>query len=169
MIVVGVIIFVAVVAGLYKARKESACYTSFETTLSVKGIFVAIVFFSHFRTYPGIIPNYDFPVIWLCDQLGQMMVAVFLFYSGYGVFESVKTKGLSYVKKFPRKRILKFLLQFDVAVMCFLGVGIALGEDFSLTRIVLSLIAWDDLGNSNWFVFAILCELPKFLHLKQVA
>ena len=157
MIVVGIVVLVAFVAGLYRARKERQEYTSFETTLSVKGAFVALVFCSHFRTYPTLIPFYDQPIICICDYLGQMMVAMFLFYSGYGILESLKRKGPEYIQKFPQKRILKVLVQFDIAVLCFLALGFFLGEQFSAKRVLLSLIAWDDLKNSNWYIFAILC------------
>ena len=32
-----------------------------------------------------------------CDYLGQLMVALFLFYSGYGIYEAIKRKGYEYV------------------------------------------------------------------------
>lgn len=157
MIVVVGVILVAFVVGLGKTRKEGGGYTSFETTLSVKGLFVTLVFCTHFRTYPAVIPFFDQPIVCLCDHLGQLMVAMFLFYSGYGILESVKRKGPEYIQKFPQKRILKVLVQFDVAVLCFWALGIFLGEQFPVKRVLLSLIAWDDLKNSNWYIFAILC------------
>lgn len=39
----------------------------------------------------------------------------------------------------------------------FLCARLFLGEQFPAKRVLLSLIAWDDLRNSNWYVFAILC------------
>lgn len=156
MIFLGIGLLFAIFFGLRNGR-NGVSYTSFECTQSLKGIFVLIVFFSHFRTYPPVVPDCDQPIVWLCNLLGQKMVAIFLFLSGYGVYESIKKKGLAYIDRFPRKRILKVLAQFDLAVLFFLLLGLSLGETFSLKKIFLSLVAWDNLGNSNWFIFAVLC------------
>lgn len=156
MIFLGIGLLFAIFMGLRNGR-NSVSYTSFECTQSVKGIFVLIVFFSHFRTYPPVVPAWDQSIIWLCNLLSQKMVAIFLFLSGYGIYESIKKKGIAYIEQFPQKRILKVLAQFDLAVLCSLLLGLFLGETFSLKKIFLSLIAWENLGNSNWFIFAILC------------
>ena len=93
-----------------------------------------------------------------CRWLGQLMVVPFLFYSGYGIFESVKKNGVSYVLLFKKKRILKTLFHFDLAVILFLVYDVFLApEKLSVLKVVTSLVAWDSVGNSNWFVFAILC------------
>ena len=88
--------------------------------------------------------------------LGQMMVAVFLFYSGYGIFVSASEKGKKYIKDFPKKRILKTYLFFAAAVLLYLIVGLLRGKSFATSQIALSFIGWESLGNSNWFMFAII-------------
>lgn len=42
---------------------------------------------------------------------------VFLFYSGYGIMESIKNKGEKYISTVPKKRILNVLVNFDIAVL----------------------------------------------------
>lgn len=127
-------------------------------TQTIKGVFVLTVFFSHFCSYVAFDRWFDVPMLRWCRWWGQLMVVPFLFYSGYGVFESAGKKGLSYVGAFPRKRILKTLLHFDMAVLLFLVFDVIFAPDrLSLPAILQSLVAWDSLGNSNWFVFAILC------------
>ena len=85
------------------------------------------------------------------------MVAPFLLYSGYGIFESVKKKGEAYIKDFPKKRILKTLIHFDFAVILFLILDLIIERQVSIFDFLLSLTAWESIGNSNWFIFAILC------------
>ena len=132
-------------------------YSSVSQTRSIKGVFVITVFFYHFTSYVHLESWYDLPLRFYCSCFGQLMVAPFFFYSGYGIFESIKTKGHGYIQTFPKNRILKTLLHFDFAVCLFLLLDLLIGERVSISRFVLSLTAWDSIGNSNWFIFAILC------------
>ncbi len=84
------------------------------------------------------------------------MVAPFMFYSGYGVMESIKRKGSGYVKSFPKKRVLKTLINFDFAIILFLILNVILSKTVTLKQLVLSFIGWDSIGNSNWYIFIIL-------------
>lgn len=133
-------------------------YNSMPQTQAIKGFFVVTIFFSHFCSYIQFEQWYDKILQEYCQFLGQLMVAPFLFYSGYGIFESVKKKGLAYIKDFPKKRILKTLLHFDFAVILFLLLDFIIDRSVSIVEFLYALIAWESIGNSNWFVFAILCE-----------
>lgn len=46
----------------------------------------------------------------LIKSAGQLIVVMFLFYSGYGVMESVRSKGTAYIKSIPFKRVLSTLV-----------------------------------------------------------
>ena len=131
-------------------------YISISQTQTIKGFFVITVFFSHFCSYVSLDIWYD-SVVRVCRYLGQLMVVPFLFYSGYGIFESVKKKKENYIKQFPKKRILKVLLHFDLAVLLFLVLDALINQPVSLYKFTLSLVAWEAIGNSAWFIFAILC------------
>lgn len=131
-------------------------YMTPSTTLSIKGVFVVLIFLSHFLSYVDVSEFYDVSARSVCSFLGQMIVVPFLFYSGYGVYEAIKAKGIDYVRGFPKKRILKVLLHFDFAVILFLILQYCLGNNFETTKILLSFLAWDSIGNSNWFIFAII-------------
>ena len=94
----------------------------------------------------------------------QLMVVMFLFYSGYGVMESIKKKKNDYIKSIPRHRVLNTLINFDIAVCLFLIVDLIIDNKVTLPQFMLSLIAWDSVGNSNWYIFAILlCYLSTWL------
>ncbi len=123
-------------------------------TNCIKGFFVLMVFVSHSRNYMTLTPADDVAVT-IVTYLGQLMVAPFLFYSGYGVMESIKRKGLPYVKSIPIRRALKTLLHFDIAVLLFLIVRSAMGVKYSLQHILLAFTTWTSLGNSNWYIMAI--------------
>lgn len=159
MIVFLAILFLLVAGGLFvRPQGGVEAALSKEQTRVVKGIFVITVFFSHFCSYVTFSRWFDKPMIIYCHWLGQLMVVPFLLYSGYGVFESAKKKGAGYVKSLPRKRILKTLVHFDLALLLFVAFDACFAPDrLSVANVLSSLLAWSDVGNSNWFIFAILC------------
>lgn len=152
------IIFILLILTSVKVAKNDLSYSlSIYQTQAIKGIFVITIFFSHFCSYVVFDKWFDIPLRDYCRWFGQLMVAPFLFYSGYGIFESVKLKGVDYVRFFPKKRILKTLLHFDLAVVLFLVLDAYIQKTVSLSNFIFALIGWESIGNSNWFVFAILC------------
>lgn len=151
------LLFVLILASVKIKTETFAAACSVSQTQAIKGIFVITVFFSHFCSYVHIEAWYDKPLQAYCIFLGQLMVAPFLLYSGYGIFESVKKKGDAYIKDFPKKRILKTLIHFDFAVILFLILDLIIERQVSIPDFLLSLTAWESIGNSNWFIFAILC------------
>ena len=70
--------------------------------------------------------------------------------------ESIKQKKEPYVRSIPRHRILNTLVNFDIAVCIFLIVGLCIGNIPTVPQFMLSLVVWDSIGNSNWYIFAIL-------------
>ncbi len=131
-------------------------YLSKERTTAINGIFVLIVFLSHASTYITPDGPLDAAYLTLKGYLRQMIVATFLFYSGFGMMESIQKKGLSYVKSIPGKRFLKVLLHMEIAVALFLLTNIALGKSYGLKKTLLAFTFWESIGNSNWYIFAIL-------------
>lgn len=126
---------------------------------TIKGFFILLVFFSHFMQY---VAKSGGPIFSL--GIGQLVVACFLFYSGYGVMEQIKKWGDSYVRAIPKRRILSTLINFDVAVLVFLFAGFVLGHQLTVKQVLCSFIAWDSVGNSNWYIFVILlCYLFTYI------
>lgn len=134
----------------------------------LKGIGIIVVFSNHIIPY---IKNsgYDFTPLMEYFIMGDniltyLMVGLFLFISGYGVSESIKTKGKEYVKSIPQKRLFTTLFNFDIAIIMFLAINIILGIGLDTNQILLSFIAWDSIGNSAWYIFAILfCYLFSYV------
>lgn len=145
---------------------------SISSTTCIKGVFVLLIFLSHFCQYidTNTLPYFG-PYLFLRSILGQLVVAPFLFYSGYGIMEQIKKKGKNYIGSMPKKRIFKTWLHFVLAVVIYLLVSFHLRSGYSLTTILLSFTGWESLGNSNWYIFAILvmyiCTYASFKILKN--
>ena len=118
---------------------------------TIKGFFILMVFVSHFMQYVEQAGGHAINLF-----IGQMMVAPFLFYSGYGVMESIKAKGAAYVRTMPKRRILTTLLNFDIAVIAFIIVDVIIGQTLTIKQILFSFVCWDSVGNSSWYIFVIL-------------
>ena len=149
-------------------------YISKDRTNVIKGVFILLVFLSHIKVFindagyesKGIGDNVFYSIL---GNIGQLMVVMFLFYYGYGVMESIRRKGLTYVKAMPKHRVLNTLVNFDIAVCVFLLVDILIGKEVTVWQFLLSLLTWDDIGNSNWYIFVIiLCYFVTYIAARNI-
>lgn len=142
-----------------RIRKTGFCedYIDQPNIQPIKGIFLLLVFISHFVSYVSLRGVWDVPYFEIRQFLGQLVVAPFLFYSGFGVAESIQKRGYAYIKRMPLHRIGRVLVQFSAAVLLFLVLQLALGNRYGIRKILLSLIGVESLGNSNWYIFCMLC------------
>lgn len=138
-------------------------YMSKKQTTTINGIFVFLVVMSHAAQYISLDSSNTALYVQLRGFLGQAVVAPFLFYSGYGLMSSIEKKGKSYVNIMPLK-VIKLLIQYDVAVLFFLIMNLFLGREMTAKGILLSLTSWGSLGNSNWYITATLI-LYIFIYL----
>lgn len=94
---------------------------------AIKAIFIIMVFIPHVYAYirgtqvigdpydmSGLV---DTAGLKLYFFFGQLIVAMFLFYSGYGTMVPIMSKGEVYIDSMPKKRILTTMLNFGVAVV----------------------------------------------------
>ncbi|WP_428749260.1 acyltransferase family protein [Vagococcus fluvialis] len=130
-------------------------YLDKKQTTMINGIFVFLVFLSHAKQYMNLSGPYHETYLFLSGFLNQAIVVTFLFYSGFGVMESIKKKGTDYLKTFPRK-IFTLLFQIDIAVFLFLLTNIIIGNSIRLKDFLLALTTWGSIGNSNWYITSIL-------------
>ncbi|WP_285946200.1 hypothetical protein [Thomasclavelia cocleata] len=92
------IVFILIVFILYNIKfKKNDFFNdscNIENTLSIKGIFVILVFFAHISEYLILNQNiFDSSYFKLKQAMGQLIVVYFLFFSGYGLFYSIKKGG----------------------------------------------------------------------------
>lgn len=132
-------------------------YLNHKATTQINGVFVFLVLLSHFTGYivdSELLPYSAF-YLRIREMLGQLVVTTFLFYSGYGVMESIKNKGSEYVDRIPTK-IMVLTINFSIAIFVYYIVGIYFGKNISVSKLLLSCIGWESIGNSNWYLFDIL-------------
>lgn len=145
-------------------------YMSQERTTSIKGVFAVIIVMSHMLQYISTGNPADRFAATVIAAIGQLMVTMFFFYSGYGIAESCRSKP-GYMSTFFKNRILKTLVHFDLAVLLFLLLNLILDRHYSLDKTLLAFTGWTSIGNSNWFVFCTLAlyliALPVFALIKK--
>ncbi len=150
---------------LYKAKsifpRFNHEFLNRDMTNCINGIFILLVFMSNFNPYVRYTVPSDLWYAKLVSRVGQLMVTTFLFYSGYGIMESIKLKGDGYINNIPKKRILGTLYKYILAVNCF---ALMAHYQIPLKKLLLSFVAWTSIGNSNWYIFAILmCYLSVYI------
>lgn len=132
-----------------------------DCTDSIKEIFILVVFSRHIWPYMGGIISdlsyFDRVFLTIDSMIRQLLVAMFLFYSGYGVIKNILDKGNSYVYTIPFRRIFITMANFAVAVGLFIILDSSLGIQLTTEQALLSFIGWDSVGNSNWYIFCIVC------------
>ena len=134
--------------------KDNPDYLDKNTTTIINGMFVITVFFSHFLSYVVTNNVYDEYMLTVVHKIGQLMVTSFLFYSGFGIYESIKNKK-GYMDSFFKKRFLPTFLNFAIAVILFIIVDLILGKNYSIGDILLAFTGWVSIGNSNWYMLAV--------------
>ena len=154
MIVMNIVLLIYVLIVIFGLRfRKGGYYLDKDSTCNVKGIFTIMILLSHFVGYANIDSGSVYAKF--LAYFGQLMVTMFLFYSGYGIMESLKNKK-DYMKSFFKKRFLKVFIHFDLAVIIYLVIALILKENHSIKTYFLSFLAWDDIGNSNWYIFVML-------------
>ena len=139
------------------AGKFNTDYLSKESTTAINGIFVFLVFLCHAIGYVTVDPSIDVQWTTMHSYMGQLVVVPFLFFSGYGIMCSIKAKGTTYVKGMFKKRFLPLLLHFDIAVFLYFLLNlIFIKRSYSLKDTLLAFLTWTSIGNSNWYIGAML-------------
>lgn len=129
-------------------------YLSKDSVLPVKGFFLMLVFFRHFIDYADLSNGIlDRCFLFADGALDQLIVTLFFFYSGFGIYESIKRKGPSYITRFPLKRFLPVWTDFAVCVSFFLIYDLITGQKYDIKTILAAFSGWTEIGNSNWFMF----------------
>jgi len=143
-------------------------YMNIENTNCIRGIFVWLIIFLHKTPY-GVEKNYLYKII--LKFLGQKVVSMFFYYSGFGIYESIKKKGYNYIKFLPIKGIILFI-KFQIILLIFLITNIyILNNKITLKRYLLSCVFISAIGNSNWFAFTIIIfyfySYLSFIYIKN--
>ena len=157
MSIVLLLFFALILSSVRKPLKFNRDYLSVEQTHTINGIFIIFVFLRHFWQYVDKINSIDTVFDSVNSFLGQTIVTTFMFYSGYGVTVSIWKKREPYLRRFPVDRILKTMILFDIAILFYCILAIFTDEEITVGKVLLSFIGLKSIGNSSWYIFAILC------------
>lgn len=169
------LIFAILIVGVrFRHRYLHGDYIDVPHANAVKGFFILLVFASHIQGFllrnGYAYTSLDRVFVGANAWLGQLIVSMFLFYSGYGVMESIRKKGSSYVDDLPKKRIAVVLLDFDIAVLVYVLFNLLFSHFPGWKTVLLSLICWESVGNSNWYIFVILlCYVSAYVSYKFIS
>lgn len=150
---------------VFKRGISNENYLKRENTTIIKGLFVLLVYIRHYMSYvrlPDTTLNYLFEEI--NNYSDQLIVTMFFFYSGYGIYESIKSKRDPYVKNFAKKRLLPTWISFAVVISMFYAFNYITGVVYDTKTVLLSFTGWTSIGNSNWFMF-VTFALYVFLYI----
>ncbi len=139
----------------YVTKGMNADYLTRESTQTVNGLFILLVFISHFTSYidqAGLLNQW---YLRFNQSMRQLVVVPFLLYSGYGVGICLKNRS-GYAGSLLKKRVPRVWIQFAIAVCLYAILRLSLGGTVTARKFLLSVLGWDGLGNSNWYVVTIL-------------
>ena len=150
-------------ARFQKPKTFNGDYMAPAHTDIIKGIFIFLVFLSHSAQYINLYGTLDSTYLDFRIHLGQLVVVMFFFYSGYGMMESMEKKGPSYITGLFKNRFLPTLLNYDIAVVIFLIVNHFIKYHAKTYELLLSFTAYTSVKNSNWYMFDIFVAYLLFI------
>ncbi len=128
-------------------------YSSIDQTRAINGICIMLILLSH--TFAKVSSSDIFDEIYIPMRtfLGQFVVVPILFYSGYGIMESLSKKG-SYLKNFPTKRFLNLAVRFAIITIVYIIMHLCLGSKYSPLYMLLSFTGITSIGNGGWYMLS---------------
>ena len=133
-------------------KKFNDDYISRDQTLCINGFFVLIVFLRHFQQYMSF-GECDMIYQGFTMWMSQLLVVPFLFYSGYGIYLSITSKGQAYVGSVMTKRFPKVWSHFALAIVLFIITNSTMGIYHDPWVVFFTFFGWEGIGNSNWYIF----------------
>lgn len=150
----------AKIAGIGKIFDD---YMNVDNMQSIRGMLAVLIVIHHFS---GMIEEKS--MFFLFNHIGYLVVALFLFLSGYGLAYGVQNKpGYISGVKFLYTRIPKLVIPYWVAVIIYAVGYFASGEQIILKAILLSFVSFKNIVGSSWYIFeSIVLYIIFFLSFK---
>lgn len=144
----------------YKFREWNDEALSLEQTKMLQGFCALVIAFHHMSQKtcaPWNPPNVNVDGINIFLYAGYLLVGVFFFCSGFGLFKSYKTKE-NYLKGFIVRRVIPIFAAFVLSEIIFIVIRFFLGEKMTFDKIWKYVIGINLSNNNGWFVLV----LPLF-------
>lgn len=100
-------------------------YLSNKTFGCIKGWCALGILIHHVYQFSGILAGTSAGFLFI--NLGYWAVGLFIFMSGFGLYESYRMKGTKYIRDFPRNRILTFGITYVLVAIAYMIVDYMLG------------------------------------------
>ena len=129
-------------------------YLDLKNTTSIRGLFIMMTFFFYHNRNKNNKKVYKNEII--TKVLDQRLSSIFFFYSGYGIYESMKTKN-KYAKYLPKKALVLFI-NYEIAIILYLirnSFFNLYDKDLTFKKLVFGIILKASLGNNIWFTYTI--------------
>lgn len=114
----------------------------------LKGIFAVCVLIHHLFQYSGLFRR----TILGLQLLGSWSVAIFFFFSGYGLLVSYKKSGENYIKKFFKNKIIPFYTIICLLIVIYLVENIILGKVVTTLQIIKSFSFGGTIIGNGWYL-----------------
>ncbi len=88
------------------------------------------------------------------SELGVIFVGIFFFFSGYGLYTSLKTKD-NYLKGFLKKRFVTILIPFYMCNLVFVVASCISGAKFTPLQLLAVLSGWSLINMHMWYIVEI--------------
>lgn len=123
---------------------------SLETSKGIQG-FAAVAIILHHLTQE--LAEKSGPLEFL-SECGVLFVGIFFFFSGYGLYTSLKNKE-NYLKTFLKKRFVTILIPFYVCILVFTMGVCACGAKIKGKQIFYVLSGWSLINTHMWYIVEI--------------
>ncbi|MBO4496506.1 MAG: acyltransferase [Clostridiales bacterium] len=102
------------------------------------------------------------------SECGVLFVGIFFFFSGYGLYTSLKTKK-DYLKGFLKKRLVTILIPFYMCIAVFTIASCICGTKYSILKLVYTLSGWSLINGHMWYIVEIaILYLAFFIIFKLI-
>lgn len=146
-------------------------YLSKKNTDSLKGIFAVLIVLTHAR---GMTTCFNDTIIgMILTASGYLSVAMFFFLSGYGLNISYKKKE-SYIKNFPRNKILDFYVKYIVLILFHSLLRFFITGQIWPKRMLMASVFLDNVIVYGWylqaifFLYSAFWVVMRFVPLKRI-
>lgn len=130
-------------------------FLSLEQTNSIKGMLALIVMLHHYSQRIEYFSVLDLSIKSF-QYVGHLCVAIFFFYSGYGLMSGLETKQ-NYLNNFIRNKIIKILIPFILVNSIYIIVAqLCYSENFSSVQIFQYIFGIKLINSNAWYVLGIL-------------
>lgn len=128
-------------------KKQFDDYLGLESSKALRGIMAVAIIFHHIseKAQGGVL----FPFL---VHLGYLIVAVFFFLSGYGLFLSYNKKGEDYLKEFWKSRILSLVVIYLLFTAGYTIWSFVRGNQLTAIDILKSFVNGEPIAINSWYI-----------------